>query len=87
MDRGHGRDRSSARGKIAQEAGLRALFILPIMIREKVLAAIAFNSRQIREPDERFLQAVRVIGSQIGQFLRVSRPKRSYERAKSGFAV
>ena len=30
---------------------------------------LAFSSREIREPDERLLQAVIVIGSQIGQFL------------------
>jgi len=34
-----------------------------------VIGVLAFNSRKVREPDDRLLQAVNVIGSQIGQFL------------------
>jgi len=30
---------------------------------------VAFSSREVREPDTRLLQAVRVIGSMLGQFL------------------
>jgi diguanylate cyclase (GGDEF)-like protein len=60
---------ASARAKIAREAGLRALFIMPITAAGISLAAISFNSRRIREPDQRFLSAVRVIGNQVGQIL------------------
>ena len=35
----------------------------------KVIGVLAFNNREVREPDARLLQAVRVIGSQIGQFV------------------
>jgi diguanylate cyclase (GGDEF)-like protein/PAS domain S-box-containing protein len=60
---------ATARAKIAREAGLRALFIMPITAAGVSLAAISFNSRSIREPDPRFLTAVRVIGDQVGQIL------------------
>jgi diguanylate cyclase (GGDEF)-like protein/PAS domain S-box-containing protein len=64
-----------ARAEIAREAGLRALFIWPIAIGEKTLAAISFNTRKIREPNERFLQAFEVIGNQIGRFLELKYAK------------
>jgi diguanylate cyclase (GGDEF)-like protein/PAS domain S-box-containing protein len=60
---------ATARAKIAREAGLRALFIMPISAAGTSLAAISFNSRHIREPDRRFLTAVRIIGNQVGQIL------------------
>jgi PAS domain-containing protein len=62
-------DTVGARARIAREAGMHALFVLPIVSGGKVFAAITFNSRQRREPDDRFLRAARVIGSQVGQFL------------------
>jgi diguanylate cyclase (GGDEF)-like protein/PAS domain S-box-containing protein len=39
------------------------------MAEGKSIGMLAFNSRQIREPEDRLLQAMRVISSQIGQFM------------------
>jgi diguanylate cyclase (GGDEF)-like protein/PAS domain S-box-containing protein len=52
------------------ETGIHGAFHFPVMAEGRTIGVMAFNSRRIREPDERLLQAVRVIGSQIGQFLR-----------------
>src|SRR3569623_336477 len=57
------------RGKLMRETDLRAMFILPVIVDEQIFSVITFHSRKLREPDEGFMQAVRVIGSQIGQFL------------------
>ena len=54
---------------IPNDAGLHAAFIFPVVSEGKPIGVIAFNSREIREPDEHLLQATRVIGSQIGQFV------------------
>src|SRR4029078_4021094 len=35
----------------------------------KTIGAFSFHSDEVREPEERLLQAMNVIGSQIGQFL------------------
>src|SRR5262249_31669535 len=36
----------------------------------KAMGVLTFNSREVRQAEERLLQAIRVIGAQIGQFLR-----------------
>src|SRR5262249_17449888 len=50
-------------------SGMRGAFHFPVISEGKTIGVLAFNSRRIREPDERLLRAVRVIGGQIGQFL------------------
>jgi len=54
---------------IARQAGMHGTFIFPVMSEGKPIGVLSFHSHKIREPDERLLQAVGVIGSQIGQFL------------------
>jgi len=51
------------------ETGMHCAFHFPVISEGKVIGVLAFNSRKVREPDDRLLQAVNVIGSQIGQFL------------------
>jgi diguanylate cyclase (GGDEF)-like protein/PAS domain S-box-containing protein len=55
-----------------QDTGMHGAFVFPIMaeVEGKPIGVLAFNSRKVREPDERLLQSIGVIGSQIGQFLR-----------------
>ncbi|MBI2318968.1 MAG: diguanylate cyclase, partial [Betaproteobacteria bacterium] len=54
---------------LAQESGIHGAFVLPVTSEGKAIGILSFNTREIREPDEGLLQAVRVIGGQIGQFL------------------
>src|SRR5712692_5185745 len=49
--------------------GIRGAFHFPAIAEGKTIGVMTFSSREAREPDERLLQAVRVIGSQIGQFV------------------
>ena len=51
------------------ETGLYGAFHFPVIAEGRTIGVMAFNSRTIGKPDERLLQAVRVIGIQIGQFL------------------
>ncbi|OGA25690.1 MAG: hypothetical protein A3I02_09765 [Betaproteobacteria bacterium RIFCSPLOWO2_02_FULL_67_26] len=51
------------------ETDMRGSFHFPVKADGRTIGVLAFNSRKVREPDERLLQAVRMIGSQIGQFL------------------
>jgi diguanylate cyclase (GGDEF)-like protein/PAS domain S-box-containing protein len=57
------------RGPAAVRAGLRCAFGFPVLAGEQPFGVMEFFSRDIREPDEALLQAVRAIGSQIGQFV------------------
>jgi diguanylate cyclase (GGDEF)-like protein/PAS domain S-box-containing protein len=54
---------------IARDAGMHGTFLFPVMSAGRPIGVLSFHSKKIREPDERLLQAVGVIGSQIGQFL------------------
>jgi len=77
--------RRSTRAKFAADAGMRALFVLPIKAGGRALGALGFNSRRIREPDERFLQAVIAIGDQIGQFLQRKRAEEIVRESEERF--
>jgi diguanylate cyclase (GGDEF)-like protein/PAS domain S-box-containing protein len=50
-------------------SGVHGAFFFPVSIHGKPHGVVAFSSREVREPDTRLLQAVRVIGSMLGQFL------------------
>ena len=57
------------RKAITRETGMHGAFVFPVIAEGKVIGVFTYSSREVRKPDERLLQAVRVIGSQIGQFL------------------
>jgi diguanylate cyclase (GGDEF)-like protein/PAS domain S-box-containing protein len=63
-------DSRMLRKELAHAAGLRGAFLFPVVAAGKTIGVFSFWSRAIREPDERMLEAIRVVGSQIGQFLR-----------------
>ena len=63
-------DARLVRPELARAAGLRGALLFPVAAAGTFLGVFAFWSREIREPDPRMLEAIRVIGSQIGQFLR-----------------
>jgi diguanylate cyclase (GGDEF)-like protein/PAS domain S-box-containing protein len=62
-------DPRAQRAALAPELGIRGAFVFPVTSKGKTIGVLAFSSRKPREPDERLLDAIRVIGSQIGQFL------------------
>ncbi|HET7766102.1 MAG TPA: diguanylate cyclase, partial [Burkholderiales bacterium] len=62
-------DSRASRKTIASEAGMHGAFVFPVNTEGKTIGVLAFNSREIREPDEGLLQAIHVIGTQIGQYL------------------
>jgi diguanylate cyclase (GGDEF)-like protein/PAS domain S-box-containing protein len=64
------KDGRVAQVTLARETGMHGAFVFPVMSERKVIGVLAFNSRQVREPDTRLLEAIRVIGSQIGQFVK-----------------
>lgn len=54
---------------LAPETEGDGAFIFPVLFDHRTLGVLAFTGRAIREPDDRMLQAVRAIGSQLGAFL------------------
>jgi PAS domain S-box-containing protein len=55
---------------LAPETGENGAFVFPVQADDKVIGVLAFSSNKIREPDDRMLEAVQSIGSQLGRFLR-----------------
>jgi len=60
---------------------------LPVASESRTIGVIAFSARRSREPDERLLRAVQVIGSQIGQFLARQEQQRHIARLNRIYAV
>jgi len=63
------RDEGFERAQLAAKAGLHGAFAFPVLAGNVTLAVLEFFSSEIRNPDPSLLQMVRVIGSQIGQFM------------------
>jgi PAS domain S-box-containing protein len=62
-------DANFPRASVARRAGLHAAFGFPLPSPRGVVGVMEFFSRELREPDERLLQTMRVLGSQVGQFV------------------
>ncbi len=63
------KDARVLRAAFRVDVGIRGGFVFPVRSEGKTIGVLAFNSRQVREPDERLLKAILAIGSQIGQFI------------------
>jgi PAS domain S-box-containing protein len=63
------RDANFPRASIAALEGLHAAFGFPILLGAQALGVLEFFSEQIQQPDQRLLDMMSAIGSQIGQFI------------------
>jgi len=70
---------------LAQNSDIRAAFAFPVRSAGKVLGVLSFSGQAAREPDDRLLQAARVIGSQTGQFLQRKRAELSLRASEERF--
>src|SRR5439155_3352772 len=59
----------SSRAAAARASLQGGSFVFPVRSEGKTIGVLSFSSADVREPDPRLLQAVQVIGSQVGQFL------------------
>ena len=60
--------RVSTAGRAA-DSRIRGAFVFPLVSEGRRIGVLVFNSRDVREPEQRLLQSIHVIGSQVGQFL------------------
>ena len=70
---------------LARDVGVRGAFLFPVISEAKTIGVLNFSSREVREPDERLLQAVRVIGSQVGQFLQRKQAEEVLQESEDRF--
>jgi PAS domain S-box-containing protein len=62
-------DANFPRADAARRSGLHAAFGFPLHSPRGVVGVMEFFSRELREPDDRLLWTMRVLGSQVGQFV------------------
>jgi len=62
-------DGNFPRANVARRSGLHAGFGFPLLSPRGVVGVMEFFSRELREPDERLLETMRGLGSQVGQFV------------------
>jgi PAS domain S-box-containing protein len=62
-------DGNFPRANVARRDGLRAAFSFPLLSPRGVVGVMEFFTRELREPDQRLLEAMRGLGSQVGQFV------------------
>jgi diguanylate cyclase (GGDEF)-like protein len=75
------------RSDLSLKFAMRGAFVFPVGSAGRKIGVMAFASRRAREPEERLLAAVHVIGSQIGQFLVRQEQQRHIARLNRIYAV
>jgi PAS domain S-box-containing protein len=78
-------DPRASRKTIADEAGMHGALVFPMNSGGKIIGVLVFNSREIREPDEGLLQAIHVVGAQIGQFVQRKLAEEVLRRSEERF--
>src|SRR2546426_10475150 len=66
-------------------SGLRGGFAFAVVAEGSVIGVLTLSSQAVREPDQRLVQAARVIGSQIGQFLKRKQAEESQRESELRF--
>ncbi len=79
------RDARVKRQDLVTAVGVHGVFLFPVVSEGRVIGVLDFSSRAVREPDERLLDAARVIGSQIGQFVRRKRAEQVLRESEERF--
>ncbi|HMH16717.1 MAG TPA: EAL domain-containing protein [Burkholderiales bacterium] len=72
---------------LARECNIHGTFGFPVISDGKTIGVLSFSSHRIREPDERLLQTIGVIGSQIGQFIQRKRAQEEQYRFRIAMDV
>src|SRR5260370_30391567 len=67
--------------------GMRGAFVFPVISDGSVIGVLAFYSRELREPEERLMEAISVIGTQIGQFLQRKQREEELRRFRTAMDV
>jgi len=81
------KDARAVRSAFTEDLGIRGGFVFPIISEGKPIGTLAFNSREVREPEERLMQAIGVIGSQIGQFVQRKQAEDELRRFRAAMDV
>jgi diguanylate cyclase (GGDEF)-like protein/PAS domain S-box-containing protein len=63
----------------------RGAFVFGAVAEGETMGVLSFTNRSVREPDERMLAAARMIGAQVGQFVRRMKAEASLRQSEARF--
>ncbi|HEX3034074.1 MAG TPA: PAS domain S-box protein [Thermodesulfobacteriota bacterium] len=75
------KDKNFPRSKHSEDIGMRAGFALPVLVGAETVGVLEFFSSESIEPDERLLEAVAHIGTQLGRVVERKRAEDTLQRA------
>jgi PAS domain S-box-containing protein len=76
-------DGNFPRAAVARRDGLHAAFGFPLLSAGGVVGVMEFFSRDLRDPDERLLETMRELGSQVGQYVARRHAEEAVHRSES----
>jgi diguanylate cyclase (GGDEF)-like protein/PAS domain S-box-containing protein len=76
------RDPRSSRSSAFASGGA---FVFPVIFEGKTIGVLSFSSPAVREPDERLLKTIHVVGSQVGQFLQRKQAEQALAESEERF--
>ena len=79
------KDANFPRASVAAQEGLHAAFCFPLKVGEEAVGVIECFSREVREPDDDFLQMLAAIGGQLGQFIERKRAEEALRQSEALF--
>lgn len=80
-----GEDEEFIRREPARKAGLRAAFAFPVMIGDEVAAVMEFFSQEAKEPDDRLMEVMRQVGTQLGRVIERKRAEQALRKSEARF--
>ena len=76
------KDPNFPRAKQAEEAGIRSGFASPVLARSEVVAILEFFSTEAEEPDEKVLEVMSQVGTQLGRVVERERAEEAMREAR-----
>jgi len=80
-------DTRVAQTVLARDVRMRGAFVFPIISEGKVIGVLAFTSREVRQLEDRLMQAISLIGGQIGQFMQRKQQEEELRRFRAAMDV
>ncbi|MEY2427409.1 MAG: hypothetical protein QOJ40_294 [Verrucomicrobiota bacterium] len=77
------KDANFPRSSAAAAVGFHGAFCFPLKVGDQIIGVIECFSREVREPDEHFLQIWGPIGSQLGQYIERRRIEEAGQRSEA----
>ncbi len=70
------------RAKLAKRTGLRAGFAFPVLVGDEIVAVLEFFSTEVEEPDDKLLEVMVHVGTQLGRVIERKRAVEQLQRSE-----